>query len=659
MTATAEHRGYLPAPAELNTLEDESLRGLVGIALASLQRLVQLPEHIKLPELRSLWRRAPRRWDSTNYFDPRLELSPEQRWINTSLDLLTYFDEYVGMLKVKLYEYGPNGIIRNGQSYSHSVVEVCRNNERLFATEGRDATRAHLETRNAELNDPYLRHPELLNDQAIVVFSPKGSTAEKYPGQRDNNYSFINVYYFYGGRMNFKQFTNFDSVPNLQTLHNQLITQLGAQPATPQPATHLKEPSHQLIATPLKIPVDKLANLEQLVFANSQDWKIKLIDLPDLNAAEFETAKVEVLGALQTIFTELLTSELPKAAAHQFDHLIDDITRRHFLKWVEANARNYRELLANQKLGWRQKLRDQLRHHPELADLSLVERITTEFKLEMAKRKGLATREDRELLKQLQHVSELNPALPLNRLASLLHCTVGTPTSVLKEAAKAGKGVEGLLPAGESIRTTYLPLVLINDVTGEKVTWYVHKDHYDEYAATSRYVNGVALGPCDIDLNQDDFVLSAEKYEELVAIEDQQRRQQHLQDSLASNPAVTDVADHTAQLARVEELLTKTLYKESTSLSEFMAGSVFKSPYQLPEQWLEVGRRLASALDPIKELELIIEELEKILLESDVPQLELSEQNSPIPHAVIVNLAIPTAPAPIQFGVPAPLKLAA
>jgi len=546
-----------------------------------------------------------KRWNSESYLNPELPLPTRiQRF---HVDVRTFLHEYVGMFSKKIYPYSKFGLL-NG--YDIPVSQVCKNFEDQFDAEDPRAHRAQLETWVAEILEAWMADPTVPTGGKLVCISPRGSFEEGYPGEKGDNYVFVNIYQKIGEtKFQLIQFTSYGQNQELGEL-TEAFRELGGQDYQPVPLPfYPQKPSHQLISETIKLPPKiQISQLESAIYERKNEWPIKIENLPELDEVLFNQQLETVVDFCTEQLTLLDQIEAPVPASTNFDLLIE-IVRQDFLKWVEDHATNYQRL----------KTTAVTEMEPYAISLKNIE-----DRWQLRIKEGPLTQEERSYLQQLTSAVKLNPLVPLGRLASTFHCVVGTPGSL---ALQVTKGVNISPSVGVNMSETYANFTqaerlnfsdlldhltrisVINRQTGQSEVWYVligdPKDaHFYVNGCYRESATSPIMGPCGVPLFEDSLIDSAwlipeAQYQELRRLTYAQNLEQALLTGLDSD-------QDKARLRELIDCLYRKLFRVTFSdLVAGMTGINQDSLYGLPPEYLE---KLFRSHHPIKTLEELLEE---------------------------------------------------
>lgn len=541
-----------------------------------------------------------KRWSSTSYFESESS-SPDQQLKRLSIDLTTFFHEYVGMFAKKIYPYSKFGIL---DGYDIPIVEVCQNYEQIMKTEGKKTARAELETWTAQILETWMGDESIKVGQKLISISPRGSLEEGYPGTKSTNYVFINIYHkLDDNSCQLIQLTSFDSHEQLLALQRKWQNSDAVlYQALPLPFSVVEE-SHQIISQPVCTATDfSLAKIEANVYEFKDSWPIRVEDLPQLDEVQFSRQLQAVIQFCTDQYQASLTTENGSAA---FDTLIE-IVRQDFLKWVEAHAANYQA--GNKHDG----------------DLNL-ENIGEHWKLAKKKVNGQEmNKTEKQTLKTLSSLSNLNPFGTLSRLTSLAHCVAGTPASMaltslqLDGVSRFNVGEMQLgfnqLSSSEQRETISMlhqltKLYIQNRATGQTEIWYVLIHDPEAYAAY--YVHGCyrenassqIMGPCDVPLDLKDSLIDAS----WLISESQYLSMQEL--SFANELTALLGGQTGENCDYAQSLIAKLSHKLfKVTVSDLILGQVSMkagSAFELPFNYYQT---LAASMNPIATLESMVNE---------------------------------------------------
>jgi hypothetical protein len=541
-----------------------------------------------------------KRWSSESYFsEPTVPLAAKLQRLK--VDATTFLHEYVGMFSKKVYPYSPFGIL---DGYDITTSQVCQNFEKELESQGKDTRRASLETWVAKTLDAWMADEQIPIGTTLMTISPRGTLEEGYPGEKQSNYVFINLYQKIGENdFQLIQLTSYEHNQGLAQLQTDLSTI--SQPYQPVQLPFAPTvPSHRLITQIRQFgPEISINNLEQKVYSDQSNWPVKLEQLPQLEEVSFKRQLDSILTFCAEEFVTLQAQADTQQASAQFDILME-IVREDFLKWVEHHASNYHHLQDHTK--------------PVEPDVSIA-RIKERWLLKSKDAKSL-TSEDKQTLRTLDALAKLKPLGDLQRLASMAHCVVGTPLSFQKKmissdvlsAVKLENNGGEILSANQQLELQQVlnkltRIFVKNHQTGGTQIWYILVENPDEAAW---YINGCyqvdakspIMGPCDVPLYQDslvnpDWILSESEYWQL--------RAQAFADTLADKlRSKVHSAQDREQLEYLVQLLTQKLFK--ISFSDLIAGVTnFREEhlFQLPN---DDYQRLISSHQPLLTLEELV-----------------------------------------------------
>lgn len=565
-------------------------------------------------------------WDSSAYFnDPDLPIAARQQRLK--VDATTFLHEYVGMFAKKIYPYSKYGLL---DGYDIPTSEVSTHFESVMEKQGKQVERAKLETWVAHTLEAWMEDGQVPVGAKIITFSPRGSLEEGYPGEKKSNYVFINLYQKLDvDQFQLIQFTSYDTNQHLAELQNSLLAESG-QPyqAIPLPFAPQKD-SHQVIGRAISIPPGTSINsLEQKIYQYKDKWPVKLEELPQINEQVFQTQLQRILDFCAAECAALSSLPDSSVAAQQLDQLMI-IIREDFLKWVENHATNYRA--KKEKKG----------QAVEPYDLS-VERIKQRWQLKLValEDKSRLSAEQKKELKHLTQIVKLDPLLGLGKLASMTHCVVGTPASLIPKPLQI-PGLNSLnrLEMNQKLNTMSVTekqlftahlqrltkLYVTNHETGRTEIWYAYindpsqADFYQH--SCYRLANDKPiLGPCDIPLVADGLIdptwlLTEAEYQAYLAAAFAENLETQLIEHLTTDAEKTEL--HTLIKA-----LGRKIFR--VSLSDLVAGQIGfdeQSLFELPHLYSEY---LTQAHDPLSAL--------RDLVETDIRQLERPSVSSSWKH---------------------------
>jgi hypothetical protein len=536
-------------------------------------------------------------WTSERYFDAwALSQTPEaQQAVYNELDpdLESVFDEHSFNKLSVCYAYGPNGI-RNG--YSQSMVEIAENFLQYLQTLGAPTERAELEVAVARYATAWMNTPTIAVGEKIVWISPRGSEAELYPGLQEENHVFVNILEKTTDGFVFHELRSYDPEQALPQLQMR-IAQKSAGSAQKITSLHPQYRAQSVIANCIHVPASfPIASITNEIYSTKQKWKINIdTQIPKLNQLAETEHGLQVRHFCIQKFQELAQETLPQAEKIAAFDLLIVLVRRELNKWVENNASNYD---ANKQTAY-------------TLHLDVVEKV---WQIKRKKQMGarLATKEN-ALVESFATMTQLNPALPLQRMTSLAHCIVGTPTSLLKIqtlptmtsslGSLAGFEVGILSDLSIADRQNYLSqlqrYVRVN-VHGE--VWYVPPEYLEGKGCYVDLDTGAIMGPCGLAL-ADPRETNAKREHEYFAL------LKYLESDGAVDEKLATLSD--AQREKVSGLyfsLLKCLFVSSASLEQILHADILRHKSDIKPQLLKLFETLQQALNPLPQLVLYLAE---------------------------------------------------
>lgn len=543
-------------------------------------------------------------WSSASYFNQISNLDRDRLHQSLRWDIVSFLHEYVGMKDKKVYQYGINGIM---DAYHQPTSQVCVQHEQYLVANGLEVTRAQFETKAALTLEKWMEDEDIPVGYKLVIISPRGKETEGYPGMNLENYVFINVYQKISeDDFQLVQYTSYAPERDLQQLQISLQQQSGGTIYHPEIETEDYQEikplniSHQIIDSPILLDSEvAFVQLEEQIYQGEEKWVTTRQDLPQLDEHEFNVQLEAVLRLLLTQFW-LLAEQEPTVAITHFDILIS-IVREHFLKWVEDHAQNYQ-------------------HETDLTPYALnLEMIIERWQLRIRKEEKKTTKEDEEKLKQIKDQIALNPLQPLMRASSVAHCIVGTPQSLAMQMMRMNPSLLSLsssefinMPHSEKkdlleqIRTENMTEIILEN--GE--VWMVPASFLDGKGCFVDE-NGVAMGPCDVPLeesfafkmNQQEFNLFISELEQQVLMHEIDEVEEDLQEHVGLTSHLSK------EIKEKVELIKKMIFKPIITITELISGDIIGSTVGQTREIRKIISKLRHANDPIKACDEIIKDL--------------------------------------------------
>lgn len=440
-------------------------------------------------------------WQSLSYLQNKEQAkNPDQLMDYMSLELRTYFDEYVALELVKNYpNFGPKGI---DNLAPNNLVKISEQTRDHLLQNGFDTTRAELEITAMQKILTFLADDSIPNGSALAYISPRGPKY-MYLGYELTNNNYINLYIKTGhNQAMLVQLLNYDLN---DSLINEFLTFLekNQQASLYQPGqtsllnqlgnTTLSD-EHFLINNLMLIPA-KSFNLDAIItqsFKNSASWKTQISDFPQFNHQAYLKQEQNLLALFRELVLPILNNDSENIEAEnspnvqKIDYLVK-IMKQHFQKWTEENATNYHaERQQNQQNKTQLNLND----------------IKLEWQLACKKLSGEnLNQQEQQKAKQLKNRYQLNPSLPLLNLSKLNFC-LPMPRFSQNLNLSMGKGLTNL--KGPELakflkKQNYVTLKLAGKDWKVPAEYLKGKGCYEK--------NGVAYGPCDIALDKDPYAL--------------------------------------------------------------------------------------------------------------------------------------------------------
>ena len=474
----------------------------LGILLHGFNKLLAVPTLFTVDSLvtvghnlkeKLLPRKKPKIWTSQKYFDAQHFTTTEESFsqITSQLDpdLESLFDEHCFNRLSVCYEYGKGGI-RNG--YSQSMSEIARNFLELLKAQGRPTERAELELEVALYAEAWIDSSVVKTGEKLIFISPRGSEPEFYPGLKQENQVFVNILEKIDTGVLFHQLRNYDTHADLPTLQARIKQKSGGFSQTITTA-HRDYHTHHIIANFLHLPASfSLSEISTEVHFNKRKWPVNIdTQLPHLSKAVIDEKNLEARLFCLSKFKELTKKQLlPAEKVAAFDALIE-LVRAELNKWIENNATNYDK---TKQISYA---------------LNLEKSVTAVWEAANKKTQGKKLSAlEKQALKAFEQMTALNPALPLNRITSLAHCIVGSPTSLLQ--APGMEAIAGNLVPGVSLENSWIMNLTVQELSlkitelesfvpitlgGE--TWYVPPDYLTGKGCYIDPETGIAMGPCN------------------------------------------------------------------------------------------------------------------------------------------------------------------
>ncbi len=536
-------------------------------------------------------------WTSQRYFDAWAlsQSSDEQAAIYKELDpdLESLFDEHAFNKLAVRYEYGPNGI-RNG--YSQSMIEIAQNFLEHLRIHGLSTERAELEVAVAEAATAWMNDLSVQVGEKIVFMSPRGSEAELYPGLQEENHVFVNILEKTATGFIFYEFRNYDTHQALPLLQQRIVQKSGGSSqkiSTLHPEYYTQHIITNFVQVPATFSVSDITNE---IYFNKLKWKINIdTQIPNLNEAAVQAHSAQVRDFCVRKFKELTTESLTQSEKVAAFDLLIVLVRKELNKWVENNATNY----------------DATKQIEYALHLDVVENI---WQIQRKKQAGAdLEHQEKAALRNFLDMTQLNPALPFQRMTSLAHCIVGTPTSLLKIQAMPNltssvvslNGFEANIFSQLSLKErqeyiTELKRYARISLQGE--VWYVPPEYLAGKGCYVDPATGLVMGPCGLALS-DPRETNAKREEDYFALLGQLQSTSELDSKLDSLSA--------SQKELVLALyfsLVKWIFVASASFEKIFHCDILRPESEIKAEFKDVYRALREAFNPLPQLVLYLAE---------------------------------------------------
>lgn len=544
-------------------------------------------------------------WSSTAYFNhlASQHIDPETLQNSLNWDLITFLHEYVGLKDKKIYPYGEYGIM---DAYHLPTSEICKHHELELEAQGLKTLRAKLETQVALNLEAWMTDSNVPIGEKFITISPRGHRNEGYPGVDPKNYVFINVHQKTNqDEFQLIQYTSYDLNDDLVDVQNSLISKFDGKffGKNQTPQTNLKNSSHYIISRQVILsPFSSLKDVEALIYKNEFDekkgWAVTRQELPQVDEVLFNQEMERILELLLKQFWNL-AKLTPNSAIIHFDLLIDTV-RKHFLKWVEMNAKNYNNVNTGEFTPSKLNI-EQILEHWQLQVQHLEEK--------------RLDREQKNQLKTLVKNTKLNPSLPLNRLSSMAHCVVGSPGNLVSKSFKLSTNFLSLKSPEFINLSTGEKKSLLEKIESENMTeiilengnhWMVPVSFLEGKGC---YISedGIDMGPCDVPL-ADSFAFKMTK-EEFFEFKRELQKQTMSEDlDSATKKALENLAgeDEKQTLMDKVEQIKKLIFKQVVSVTELIAGDLIVSSDEKNKHLGDIIKILKTCPNPIAEIDKII-----------------------------------------------------
>ena len=541
--------------------------GLLGLALEGKSQLRKLWS----AEARQQVTSTHKNWDNTNHCR-RFSSDAEYRYsVPEFLDTLepnfeTFTDEYCLGTPVKTYEFsllsnedgeivGTNGI---NDAYQEDIgTQAQRFQDEKLAKVGKRQQRAAIETYNCERLDTWIAR--IFQDDAVpcgtklIWCSPPGHLVEGYHGTSSKHHSFIWVYEKKNdGERTFIQMTQLRCWPNLKQIREiQATFQTLSSPTGKLPANPLGKnlsARNRVIAQMIELPPTiSMEQVQQTIYAKEKGWAVQRSKMPDTQLSEeakeaYVNERQRVLDEfLRPIYQELLAPpELQGLLGKPFDDpfwksdgyrflitqmdVVFAIAKQALDKWIENCLKAQRNPDNTvQQVGT-----------IPVKDLHQLYNLRIKHLKE-----GLTPSERKTFNTLAPTVLSLG-----NRLLSVGQCGIGTviPLNLVRKLNvdslfSSSTNVSGLAPRQiellsgkekkqfqKDVLGRYAPFE-VTDRKGQTHLFWVLKEYYADYAGHCyEDETGRLIGPCGVPLTMEDdeFILTNEKYQELLAASQQE-----------------------------------------------------------------------------------------------------------------------------------------
>lgn len=560
--------------------------------------LTQIREKITAPKEFNIW-------SSQRYFDAyALAQNPqEQAGVYNQLDpdLESVFDEHSFARLSVCYEYGRNGI-RNG--YSQSMADIAVNFLESLKAQGRPIERAELEVVVAQYAQAWIDSSQVQVGEKLVFISPRGSEAELYPGLKEENHVFVNILEKTESGVLFYEFRNYDTHAELPKLQQRLLEKSGGfnQVITDRHADYHTQP---IITNFLHLPPHcSLSQIVQEVHFNKGKWKVNIdTQLPKLSETEVKNTGLKVRKFCIAKFKELVVEDIPHTEkVKAFDDLIK-LVRKEVNKWVENNATNYD---TNKQKPYELHLYTQ--DSDVLASEHANPSVESIWQIKRKKARGTALEKaEKKALSEFSTMTMLNPALPFKRIASLAHCIVVTPTSLMK--LQSMSSLNPSLLSSMDIENNWLATISLEErknyiaaleryvrieLNGE--VWYVPPDYLEGKGCYVDPATGLVMGPCGLPLSHplETNAKPEKEYFELL---------HYLKTEATSERALESLSiEQQEKVITLYSNLLKYLFVSSASFEKIFHQDILKREDEILEDYTEVYEQLQPSLTPLATL---------------------------------------------------------